>query len=77
MIPKSQIGQWTDSSANQYGSLPVVMENCLSEQVPRDVYLAAETFAVYNQFLKNPIEYTTNNFSKHNFSSHTTEVKNL
>jgi hypothetical protein len=44
------------------------MEKCPSEQIPRDIFLATETFALYSQLLQNPIEYTTNSFPKHNLS---------
>jgi len=54
--------QWKDPSADQYGSLPMVVEKCPSEQILWDIFLGTETFVFYNEFLLISIQYTTNNF---------------
>ncbi len=54
--------QWKDSSVDQYGSLPMVVKKCPSEQILWDIFLATETFVFYIQFIQNSIQYTTNNF---------------
>ena len=54
--------QRKDPSADQYGSLPTVVQKCPSEQILWDIFLATETFVFYIQFLQNSIQYTTNNF---------------
>jgi len=54
--------QQKDPSADQYGSLPMVVVKCPSEQILWHIFLATETFVFYTQFLQNSIQYTTNNF---------------
>ena len=54
--------QRMDLSADQYGSLPMVVEKCPSVQILQDIFLATDTFVFYIQFLQNSIQYTTNNF---------------
>jgi len=45
--------QWKDPSADQYASLPMVVEKCPSEQILWDIFLATETFVFYIQFFQN------------------------
>ena len=54
--------QGKDLNADQYRSLPMVVEKCPSEQTLWDIFLVTETFVFYIQFLQNSIQYTTNNF---------------
>ena len=54
--------QQKDPSADQYWSLPVVVEKWPSEKKLWDIFLATETFVFHIQFLQNSIQYTTNNF---------------
>ena len=54
--------QRKDPSADQYGSLPMVLVKCPTKQRLCDTFLASETFVFYIQFLQNAIQYTTNNF---------------
>ena len=53
--------QGKDPSAEQYGSLPMVVK-CQSEQILWGIFLATESFVFSIQFLQNSIQYTTNNF---------------
>ena len=61
VIADSLTLQWKDSSADQYGSLPMVVEKCPSDQILWDTFLATETFVLYIQFLQNSIQHTKNN----------------
>ena len=51
-----------DPSADQYGSLPMVVEKCPAEQILWDIFPATEMFVFYIQFLQNSIQYITNSF---------------
>ena len=49
--------QQKDPSADQYDSLPMVVEKCQSEQILSDIFLATETFVFYIQCLQNSINH--------------------
>jgi len=44
-----------DTSADQYRSLPMVVEKCTSEQILWDIFLSTKTFVFYIQFPQNSI----------------------
>ena len=48
--------QQKDPSADQCGSLPMVVEKCPSEQILWDILLTTETFVFHIQFLQNSIQ---------------------